>query len=66
MAKTVEECAIQEKLGVLRDFYIVDDNNVEEYHTILRNAINARPGGDIYLALDRAARKLIDARLGVI
>ena len=65
MAKSIVESAITEKLGVLRDFYIVDDNNEEEYRTILRNAINARPGGDIYLTLDRTARKLIDARLGV-
>lgn len=64
MAKTIVESAITEKLGVLRDFYIVDDKNVDEITSILRDAISARPGGDIYLALDRAARKLIDARLG--
>lgn len=66
MAKSVAESAIKEKLGVLRDFYIVDDNNADEIASILREAVDARPGGDIYLTLDRAARKLIDARLGVV
>ena len=66
MAKTVEERAIAEKLSVLRDFYIVDDANEAEFYSILKEAIDARPGGDIYLTLDRAARKLIDERLGAI
>lgn len=66
MAKRVVERAIDEKLGVLRDFCIVDDRNEDEIASILRKAVDARPGGDIYLTIDRAARKLIDARLGVV
>ena len=66
MAKSVADRAITEKLGVLRDFCVVNDNNEEEYRSILKKAIDARPGGDIYLALDRVARKLIDGRLGVV
>lgn len=66
MAKTAEERAIDEKISVLRDFYVVDDKNEVEYRSILKKAIAAEPGCDIYLVLDRAARKMIDGRLGVI
>lgn len=61
-----KERAIREKLGVLRDFYIVDDGNESEYRDILQKAIDARPNGDVEMILDRTARKLIDGRLGVI
>ena len=66
MAISAKERAIREKLGVLRDFYIVDDNNEAEYRVILQKAIDERPNGDVDMILDRTARKLIDGRLGVI
>ena len=66
MAISAKERAIREKLGVLRDFYIVDDNNEAEYRAILQKAIDERPNGDVDMVLDRTARKLIDGRLGVI
>ena len=66
MAISVKERAIREKLIVLRDFYIVDDSNESEYRSILQKAVDASPNGDVYMVLDRAARKLIDGRLGVI
>lgn len=66
MAMTETERAVREKLGVLRDFYIVDDNNIDEYRAILEDAIEAHPGGNVDAILDRTARKLIDKRLGAV
>ena len=66
MAVSAREQAVREKLKVLRDFYIVDDNNVDEYRAALEKAIDESPSNNIDAILDRTARKMIDERLGVI
>lgn len=56
--------ALKNKIRVLRDFYIVDDDNEEEYRNLLIDAVAKYPGRDYELILDKTATAIIMNRLG--
>lgn len=55
--------AIAAKMRVLRDFYIVDDNNESKIKQQLVDAINNTPNKDYEIILDQVAHKLIADKL---
>jgi hypothetical protein len=55
--------AVDAKMKVLREFYIVDKTNEFEIRTMLHGAIQAQPNKDYELVLDRVAHKLIEEKL---
>lgn len=60
--RTVEQI-VEEKIQVLRDFYIVDDRNEEEIRTLLTDAVNAEPNRDPDFIVDKVAKNLIADKL---
>lgn len=57
--------AIEEKIQVLKDFYVI--NNREQEKSVrakLREALVKEPRRDPYIVLDRVARTMILERLG--
>lgn len=58
------ERAIEEKLQVLRDFYIVNRGNEEEYRKVLLNAVLKEPDTHFDIILDRVAKKMIGEKFG--
>lgn len=56
--------AIQQKLKVLRGFYIVNNENEEEYRKVLLLAVQDEPNTHYDIVLDRVARRLIAEKLG--
>ena len=61
--RTESERAIDDKLQVLKDFYIIDDKNEDEYRKVLSSAIRAEPNTHHDIVLDRIARKLISEKM---
>ena len=57
--------AVSSKMRVLRDFYIVDDKNKNEYKKILLNAVAKYPNRDYEIVLDQTAAKIISERFDV-
>lgn len=55
--------AIDEKIEVLRDFYVVDDHNEEIIKTQLYLAVNDNPNRDVYAVLDQVAFEMIMEKL---
>lgn len=55
--------AIDTKLGVLRDFYIVDDANEDDIRRELEDAVRSSKCVDYDRVLDRYSRILIDDKL---
>lgn len=51
--------AVEEKLNVLRDFSVVNDENENNYRAELLKAIANRPGQSPQRALDMAAKRMI-------
>jgi hypothetical protein len=60
--RTVKQ-VINEKIQVLRDFYIVDDDNELDIRKMLTEAINNAPDRDPDVVVDRIARNMITERL---
>lgn len=58
-----DQQAVDAKIQVLRDFYIVDDDNEDEIRNILEQALKAEPHKDRDVILDREAKKLIEEKL---
>lgn len=58
------ERAIEDKLQVLRDFYIVDNKNEEEYRKVLLLAVHDDPNTQFDIVLDRVAKRMIAEKLG--
>lgn len=52
--------AVNSKLKVLRDFYIVDDKNKTEYRQMLLDAVAKYPDRDYEIVLDQAAAKILN------
>lgn len=52
--------AVNNKLKVLRDFYIVDDRNKKKYKGILLDAVAKYPDRDYEIVLDQAAAKILN------
>lgn len=50
---------VNEKMKVLRDFYIVDSNNESQMKKLLEQAIGNHPNSDPQVVLDHAASVLI-------
>lgn len=55
--------AIQEKMKVLKEFYVVDRNNEKQIKQRLIDAVNAEPTKDFDIVLDRVAQTLIKEKL---
>ena len=55
--------AVKAKLRVLRDFYIVDSSNKNEYKQILLDEVAKYPNRDYEIVLDQIGNKLIMDRL---
>ena len=55
--------AINEKMKVLREFYVVDDNNESEIKSLLTQAVEAEPNKNFDIVLDRVAHSLIEKKL---
>lgn len=55
--------AVEAKLQILRDFYIVDHDNQQEISDLLFAAIKANADKDRDRILDREAKKLIEQKL---
>ena len=55
--------AINAKMKVLREFYVVDDSNEREIRGELKAAVNAHPGRDYELVLDQVAHTMIMEKL---
>lgn len=55
--------AVDAKMKVLEEFYIVDKMNYDEIKSQLLEAIKSQPGKDYELVLDRVAHTLIAAKL---
>lgn len=58
------ELAIREKLKVLREFYIVDDENEESFKRQMERAIAENPDVHFDRVLDGFARGLISEKMG--
>ena len=56
--------AINEKIRVLKDFYIVDKTNEDEIRNQMQAEIERRSDVDYDRVLDSFAKKLIDKKLG--
>lgn len=56
--------AINEKIKVLKDFYIVDKRNEEAVRAQMKAEIERRSDVDFDRVLDTFAKKLIDKKLG--
>jgi hypothetical protein len=59
---TVKE-AINAKMKVLREFYVVDESNDREIRAELKAAVDAHPGRDYELVLDQVAHRMIAEKL---
>lgn len=59
---SVEE-AIDAKMKVLEEFYVVTNENRDEIRRVLKSHIAAHPNRDYELALDQIAHKLIKMKL---
>lgn len=57
---------INEKIKVLKDFYIVDRKNEAEIRAYLEKVLADNPKGDPRIVLDRAAAPLIQEKLKTI
>ena len=57
------ERAIEDKLKVLRDFCIVNDENEERYRKVLLLAVRDEPNTQFDIVLDRVAKKLIGDKM---
>lgn len=55
--------AINAKMKVLREFYIVDKDNEDEIRNQLEAAIKAHPDEDYERVLDRVAHTMIERKL---
>lgn len=60
--RTVEK-AIEEKMKVLEEFYVVDKNNEREIRAMLWEAIHKYPNRDFDIVLDQVAKALISEKL---
>lgn len=58
------DLAVKEKLKVLREFYIVDDENEESFKHQMERAIAENPDVHFDRVLDGFARKLISEKMG--
>lgn len=56
--------AIDEKIRVLKDFYIVDNSNEKTIRAQMQAEITKRPDVEFDRVLDSFAKKLIDKKLG--
>ena len=54
---------VNEKIKVLREFYVVDIHNEESIRNMLLKAINERPDSNPDAIADRIAKSLIAAKL---
>jgi hypothetical protein len=54
---------VNEKMRVLKEFYIVDDDNRDEIRAYLEAALAQYPNRDPAVVLDHAARTLIKNKL---
>lgn len=61
--KPTPKQAVNEKLRVLRDFYIVDDTNKKEYKKLLLDEVAKYPHRDPEIVLDQLASILIMKKL---
>lgn len=64
--KRTPEQAVREKMKVLREFFVVDDDNYDSIYKELLGRVCMHPEYDFDRVLDRAARTMIDDRLGRI
>ena len=55
--------AIDEKMQVLKDFYIVDRNNEDDIRKELQAAIRNEPNSNYDIVLDRVAKRMIGEKL---
>lgn len=55
--------AIQEKIKVLKEFYVVDNRNEETIKQQLIDAVNAEPNKNFDIVIDRVAHTLIQRKL---
>ena len=60
--KTLVERAIDEKMKVLEEFYIVNDHNEKTIRDRLTAAVKAEPDKDYDVVLDRVAKKFIEEK----
>lgn len=57
--------AIEEKIQVLKDFYVINNRKQEEsVRSKLKQALANEPRRDPYIVLDRVARTMILEKLG--
>lgn len=63
-AKIDPERIVREKMKVLRDFYVVDDDNYNEIYKELLARACMHPEYGMERAVDRAAMTLIQGKLG--
>jgi predicted metal-dependent hydrolase len=61
--KPTPEQAVEAKLQVLEDFYIVDNQNRDSMERMLKQAIKDHPDRDYEIVLDEVAKKLIMEKL---
>lgn len=55
--------AINEKMRVLREFYVVDERNDTNVRQLLETAVVSSPHRDYEIVLDHVARRLIFEKL---
>ena len=58
------EYAIEEKMRVLKDFYVVDRHNEDAIYKRLKKAVDDEPNTDFDIILDRVAKTLIASKFG--
>ena len=58
--------AVESKLRVLRDFYVVDIHNEERIRRQLFKAVEDEPNKDFNTVLDRVAKQLITEKLNSV
>lgn len=61
--KPTPKQAVNEKMRVLREFYVIDNKNADEVKAMLEGAIRESPNRDYEIVLDQVARKLISNKL---
>ena len=62
-AKQTVKQVIDEKMKILREFYVVDDDNQAEIRQLLQDAVDAQPNSDYEYALQRLTHAMVMEKL---
>ena len=57
------ETVVEEKIRILRDFYIVDDTNEKDIRMEFRTELRKNAGKDLDIVADRLAKRYISEKL---